>query len=536
MQPKPSFLHAHFVLLFLLLVAGCSSQAQAAPQITFVPTETAIALQTPTTAPTPVEAAANPLLSQPINWDDVTPHKQAMKAGYENDVLAFANRNRYIIHANLRFETDAVINGVMRTRYTNNSSDTLNLIVFRLYPNTPALGGRLNVYLAQVDGQPVTPSFTELRSVMGIPLATPLLPGDSVDIGLGFTLVMTKNLDTSYGRFGYVSGVVSATAWYPTLSVYSPSEGWWQETPSPSGDPGYSESGLYKVCLNTPADQVVAASGTIVSTNTEADGTVTHCDITGPMRDHAFQASSRYTIATETVEGTRVNIVYYNDMTKLEMAGTENAKKYAADSVRAFNQTFGHYPYAEMDIVQNPTPSGVEFPGLVQISQSAWRNDTDYLEIVIAHEIGHQWFYALIGNNQVRHPWLDESLTSYTEFVYMRYVYPESESERAKDYVDDAQQNYSAYTALGQPSLPLDLPVRRFAGIAYGAIVYTKGPLFYVELERQLGREVVYKALAAYFQQYKYEIVTSPDVENALEKATGSDLTALFDEWVYGKQ
>lgn len=517
--------HLSWLLLALiaLVLSGCATAASAAPAPTFQPTETAVPLVTPT------RVAASPPMAIPA-FDDLEVHRRAMKPEFAGDVDGFADANRYLIVARLTLEPDAVIRGAERVRFTNRSPDTLDLVVFRLYPNSAALGGRMNVTQVTVAGAVVEPSLSILSTVMGVPLAQPLLPGHSVEITVDFNVVMTRGLNTSYGRFGYVNDVVSSTAWYPTLSVYEPGAGWWTELPTPRGDPGYTETGLYDVRLTLPSTMTVAMSGLIIETTPHDDGTTTYRDVTGPMRDHAFQASERYMITSGEADDTRINVVHYRDRATQPADGTQNALKFAIQSIKAFNKTFGEYPYAEFDVVQNPTPSGVEFPGLVQIADRSWVQGSNYLEIVIAHEVGHQWFYGMVGNNQVEQPWLDESLTSYTEFVYVREYY---DAQRADDYVANFRKRYTSYTGSGQADLPLGLPVRSYTNQSYGAIVYTKGPLFLVELERLAGRQKVYEALAEYFARRRYQIAVTADVQAAFEDVIGRDLTEVFAEWVF---
>lgn len=516
--------------VFALIAFSLSApEAAFSAQPTLQPTETAAPLTTPTSVPTP------PLLDLPeVDWEDVGAHKKAMKPAFADDVDRFVDANRYFIVARLSFEPDAVFRAAQRVRFTNRTGEALDLLVFRLYANTPALGGRMNVHHVEVNGVKVEPSLSNLRSVMGVPLPVPLQDGESVELRMDFTLVMTRGLNTSYGRFGYVNDVVSATAWYPTLSVYEPGIGWWTDLPSPQGDPSYTEIGLYEVQLTLPAEMVVAMSGVIVETRRNADGTITYRDVTGPMRDHAFQASKRYMVTETRADGTRIVMLHYRDQADSPTDGTKVAMQYAVQALQIFNATFGEYPYAELVVAQNPTPSGVEFPGIIQIAERAWVQGNRFLEVVIAHEIGHQWFYALVGNNQVALPWIDESLTSYTEFVYFRAAY--ADPKVGEDYVDSFQQRYTNYLARGLPDLPLDLPVRSYVGISYGAIVYTKGPLFFVELERVIGREMVYAAIAEYFRRHKYGIATTEDVQRAFEDVSKHDLSALFNQWVRGTQ
>lgn len=520
------------ILVIIILLGQSSNQSGvvSAQQPTFQPTETAVPIITPTPAP-----ILPPMDLPVVDWSDLSVHKQAMKPQFANDVDGFADANRYLIEAKVTLSPDAVITGALRLRFVNRSGEALEELVFRLYANTPALGGRMTVRHVEVNGEIIEPSLSNLRSVMGVPLSKPLAPNEVAEIRLDFTTIMTRGLDTSYGRFGYVNNVISSTAWYPTLSVYEPGIGWWVDLPSPQGDPAYSETGLYDVRLTLPPDFTVGMSGTIIDTRKNEDGTITYRDVTGPMRDHAFLASPRYAIDTVEVDGTRINLLHYKDKRNDPANGTDVAAKYSLQSLEIFNDTFGEYPYAELDVTQNPTPSGVEFPGIIQIAEKAWVQGNNYLETVIAHEIGHQWFYSIIGNNQVTLPWVDESLTSYTEFVYFRAAYPD-DPKRGDDYVNAFQNRYTMYLSRGLPDLALNLPVRNYLGFSYGAIIYTKGPLFLVALERELGRETVYKALARYFERMKYKVATSQDVQSAFEEASGRDLTDIFNKWVYGRE
>jgi hypothetical protein len=510
-----------------ILVCGLgasTTDARVGVQVTQPPTETAVPLVTATSLPTSTPAA---LLA--VNWNDVSAYKADMKPGFEGDVDRATNDNRYSIVARLSIETDAIIRGAERVRYTNRTPEPLTEIVFRLYPNTPALAGRMDVTHVSINNRVVAPSFAELDSVMSVPLDKPLLPGNAVEMTLDFSVVMTRELDASYGRFGYVHNVVSGTAWYPTLSVYDVGQGWWKAMPSPQGDPAYTETGLYDVRLTTPGDMTVVMSGTEIETIQNADGTITHHSVTGPMRDHAFQASTRYVIAPTEVDGTRINVVHYKDPDNPAIDGTNDAARYAAQAMKTYSAIYGEYPFKEFNVVENPTPTGVEFPGLVQIAERAWLKGSNSLEITIAHETAHQWFYSLVGNDQVDHPWLDEALATYTEFVYMRTYYPGAQAE---GYVNAHQRFYTQFASKGQADLPVDLPVARYANGSYGVIVYDKGALLYVELERELGQETVYRALHEYFRRYAYGVVTSADVLHTFEDVTGKHLEDVFHKWI----
>lgn len=515
---------AALLVSVLLWSTGPAPTAAQTSEPTFAPTDT----PSPLATRTPLPAFKAPVLPA-VDWSDRSLFKKAMKSNAAGDVDSYPDPNRYLIVASLSIEQDAIIRGAERVLYTNRSKTALNEIVFRLYPNAPILAGRIVINAVTVADKPVQPTLSQLDSVMTVPLPQPLDPGKAVELTVDFATIMTRNLDASYGRFGYVKDVVSATAWYPTLSVYEDGRGWWTTMPNPQGDPAYTETGLYDVRLTVPAEMMVVMSGTTIDKTTNDDGSMTFRTLSGLMRDNAFQASKRYAVRTEEVMGTRINVVYYKDQANPAVDGTENVLKFSKQAVETYNKTFGEYPFADLYIVQNPTPTGVEFPGLVQIADRAWVQGNPFLEIVIAHEIGHQWFYSLVGNNQVEHPWLDESLTSYTEFVYVRTTY---DDKRGDDYIQNFQRRYATYIGSGRADQPLDLPVGSFNNAGYGIIVYTKGPLFLVELERQFDRNTVYKMLNEYFSAYKYRVATTEGIKQSFEKTTGKDLSAFFQKWV----
>ncbi len=464
-----------------------------------------------------------------VNWGDVSIYRAAMKPDHVDDVNGFVDAHRYLISATLTIDHDAFIIGSEQARYTNRTGHTLDTIVFRLYPNMAAMGGFMEVSNVSISGTQIAPSLND--SVMGVPLPQPLADGATVVIAMDFKVTMRAEVDASYGRFGYKHGVVSGANWYPTLSVYDAGKGWWQDDALVQGDPAYTETGLYNVQLTIPAGFRAAMSGVPINITTNSDGTITYNDVTGPMRDHIFLASDRYDQITQQVDGTTINVFFYKGTAP---TATENALKYAALAMRTYNKTFGEYPFAEFDVVENPTPTGVEYPGLVEIAEGFWVTQAvssrraDYLEVLLCHETAHQWFYSLIGNDQVNHPWLDESLASYSEFVYWRVAHLNA----ADDYIARKRDSLDFYLQNGAADQPLDLPVKAYDDVAYGEIVYTKGPLFYVELEKLLGRETVYKSLHEYFQRERYKVASSVDVLSAFESVSGRDLNAFFHKWV----
>ncbi|HEY4579783.1 MAG TPA: M1 family aminopeptidase, partial [Candidatus Acidoferrales bacterium] len=152
----------------------------------------------------------------------------------------------------------------------------------------------------------------------------------------------------------------------------------------------------------------------------------------------------------------------------------------------------------------------------------------DFFEVATVHEVGHQWFYSLIGDDQLLEPWLDEAAASYTEVLYDERVHGAgAASATLSDF-----WRYLDFT--DHPELPIGLAVADYPSENdYGVIVYGKGALFFAALRGELGDETFFAFLHNYYDNYRYGFVTSKDFQAVAEQTCACDLDALFDLWVY---
>jgi aminopeptidase N len=146
---------------------------------------------------------------------------------------------------------------------------------------------------------------------------------------------------------------------------------------------------------------------------------------------------------------------------------------------------------------------------------------------VVAHEVGHQWFYNVVGSNQQSEPWVDESLVQYITEQYFVAMYGDSAGDGLK------ANWYARWERAEKEEIPIGLEADDYESTAYSAIVYGRGPLFYLELENQLGRDTLLKGISDYYLQNQWQLTHTEDVRASLESACGCDLTDMFEEWVY---
>lgn len=522
------------------------------PTVTPVPTRqpSPTPLPSPTTPPTSVPPTPSPLpppptnppvtveadLAAPVAFDftDLAPYRQAMLPEFAADVesVAAMGASRYYLEVELEWpegsslrEEGLHLTGQEQVRYTNTENVPLSELYFRLYPNLPGYDGKMSIDTVVVDGQPIRPELEAQNSALRVPLGQPLKPGAAADITLSYQADVPGQTRQGYNIFSASENTIALAGFYPAIAVYD-ATGWNIETPPAYGDATYLDTSLYRVELTVPEPLVVAASGSLLQNTSNADGSQTLSLVSGPMRDFYIVARADFAVISQTVEGTVVNSYYPPEMA----AGGKLALRYAADSLRVFNERFGRYPYAEFDVAATPTRAGgVEYPGVVVVSQWMYDDAGGFFEHATAHEVAHQWWYSMVGNDQVDTPWLDESLTNYSTLVYWEAI---AGPESAKDIMSAFFLGpYEQAKNQGQDRAVMG-PVADFSEGQYGAIVYGKGPLFFNALRQEVGDEIYFKIMQTYFAEYKYKIARPDDLFAVIEQVSDRDVGPLVETWL----
>jgi hypothetical protein len=446
------------------------------------------------------------------------------------DSVAQAGASRYHLQVQLNLLPPSTLGnpqltGQAQVRYTNTETTPLSEIYFNLYPNLPGYDGQMAVQAVRVDGRNVEPEFTQAQTALRVPLAQTLTPGSVVDLSLTYSATIPIQTDEGYNIFSASDNTLALAGFYPAIAAYDQT-GWNIEIPPPYGDATYLDVALYQVELTVPQEMIVAASGTLLASQPNSDGTKTLTLASGPMRDFYIAARNDYAVITDTVNGILVSSYYRPGMAD----GGKLALRYAVDSLKVYNQAFGPYPYAEFDIVATPTTAGgVEYPGIVVIAQNLYGQAGGFFEHATAHEVAHQWWYGMVGNDQVDQPWLDESLTNYSTIFYWEAT---GGSKAAKKIIDDLFVGPYQYAQDQGQDRAVTGPVADFSVGEYGLFVYGKGPLFFNALRAEVGDETYLKIMQSYFAEYKYRIAQPDDLIRVIEQVSGRNVEPLIETWL----
>jgi hypothetical protein len=442
----------------------------------------------------------------------------------------------YDIQLHIDFEEHA-FHGHATVTYTNIEDVPLDSLFFRLYPNGHQTygNGRLIVTQIKVDGELVESRSSLLDTVLEVKLPRTLEPSTGAQIDLDFAGIVPLDYGgegnpTGYGIFNFTDDVLTLSGWYPILAVYD-HQGWNLDPVFTFGDSVYSDIALYTVEVTYADDLVLIGTGVEVDHQSIGDFTQS-IYVSGPARDFVLVASPEFNVLNSQINGIQVNAYY--------LPGNEGAAQFSLttslNALRVFSDLFGQYPYREFDVVEAPMriASGVEYPGIIFLASRRMDDyDPSYLAVLTAHEVAHQWWYNLIGNDVIQEPWLDESLTTYSSGLYLEQ---EAGPDAYGSLIDYWWNRYQGALTDDQDDIVTG-GMRHFqksgSGTNYSAIIYDKGALFFHKLRETIGDQAFFDALRYYHADNRYGIATAIDLLESFEATSGLDLDPIFYEWLY---
>ena len=513
--------------VLLLLLAACQPVP---PPVALTATPTVIQTSIPPLQPT---QTSQPVDSSPdaLNACDLSLQASALRSSAVPDWSTLGIDTCY----NLTFDLTSGgpdYSGSARIIFTNPGSTAVDDLVLRTYPNAPLLyGGQLDVTTAQVNGLDLPAGvFLEDRTAVRLRLDQSLQPGETLELDLKFNgkLAVDFGSDQVYGTFNFASNgpvLLMANA-YPLLALLE--DGEWRADPVlPEGDAVISRIALYRVEVRVPAAWHVVSSGREVSRAGSSDEAVIRI-AGGPLREFMLATSPAFELEHTQWEDITINHwgLSESDSFRAEVM------RAAVKAISLFSQTFGPLPYNELDIIAAPlnNASGVEYPGLILVGESLYnsRSLPHILPMVTAHEIAHQWWYAVVGNDVLQHPWLDEALATFSAQLYLLNHDPVIYQGALREY----RKQVTDLEAVSGVQ-PLDQSVADLTDLerAYAIVAYLKGNLFFEALREEIGAAEFNAALQAYYRENSYQIASPADLLDSFEFACACDLNELFSEW-----
>ena len=449
----------------------------------------------------------------------------AMHTSARADIARYLDVPRYRIVGTID-PTKRTWQATQTLTFRNQSGAPLSKLYFRLFPNLTDIGGSLTISSATVNGAPIMVKSEANRYLAQLDLAPPIANGAQVTVVLNFvTTAPGSNGASLYGTL-YNDGQTMALATaYPLLA--NNSNGVWDvAVPNTTGDLVTSTVAYYDVTITAPTTHTIVSTGTN-TTVSKVGTTQTVRMVSGLQRDFALAVSKIASVNT-TVDGTKISVYYPSG----KLSTGQAALKYASQSLHFYNTTYGQYPYNELDIVTLNAGSfeGVEFPGFIVIEQRFFTASADF-ESLIVHEVAHQWFYGVIGNDVQNHAWVDEGLATYSQVLYQEAINGAVAGAKEKsifvaDYNDLKAQNGDG---------AIDRPINTMTDYRYGVLSYSKAALYFDAIRTKISPAKFTAALRNYYTSNRYGLVDGMAFVRAAQTSCGCDLQPLYNQWVLAK-
>lgn len=511
---SPIFYLVILPFIFCILLSSCSTTSSpatptapfsapfyivtrdpnAAPPTPFGP---ATSTPGPTLASTPVPSlTATPII--PTHAPLVTPPPVAPSA-----------RPFYILYAAIDYDKHHV-SVDEAIAYPNQTGVTLNELVLAVEPML-----YYNAFFLtsiSVNGAPIT-NYSLVTHRLTVPLSTPLPPGGQANLVIQYELNLP--IKQKGNTFGWLSHQTNLTEWYPFVVPYDPVNGWLLRDFMPWGEHLVYDSADFEVNLRftDPASAPIVAAPALP----EPNGEWTRYRLSG-ARTFALSMSREFLVAESAVGPVAVRSYYF--------AGHEDAglkmSYVATQVVGLFDPLFAPYPYPVINVVELDYNDGQEFDGLSFLS-SAFYDAYDgasqnNLVVLGVHEMAHNWWFGLVGNDQAMEPWLDEALSVYSERIFFEYTNP-----GIVNWWWQFRVNYFG------PSGWVDTNIYNGGNFRdYTDAVYFNGATFLEDLRVRIGDDAFYRFLKDYAAQLSYRRATANDFFRIVRLHTKKDISDLI--------
>jgi hypothetical protein len=394
--------------------------------------------------------------------------------------------------------------------YPNLTGVMLNELVLAVEPML--YSGAFALTNLSINGSPVT-NYILATHRLTVPMSPPLPPGGQVSLVIEYELTIPVKQRTN--TFGWLAYQTNLTDWYPFVVPHDPASGWLLHDFMPFGEHLVYEWSDYDVNLRfaDPANPPMVASPALP----EANGEWMRYRLYG-ARTFALSLSREFLVNESAVGATVIRTYYF--------AGHEDAASkmtfVASQEVGLFNPKFAPYPYPVLNVVELDYNDGQEYDGLAFLSSDFFDQFNggakNNMTTIGVHEIAHNWWFGLVGNDQALEPWLDEAMALYSERIFYEYTNPE-----LLDWWWQFRVNYFG------PNGYVDMPIYDAVSFRdYTNAVYLNGATFMEDLRVRMGDEAFYKFIKDYAAQMSQRRATADDFFRIARLHTSADISDLI--------
>jgi aminopeptidase N len=514
--------------------------------------------------------------ANPYYWKNKKPYE-----GYwQQDV-------QYNIKASIDDELDIISGDFYKLTYWNNSPHQITELYFHLHQNAFQpnshyhdlnKNNKVPVKFGNYEKQGLGTTVEKLRvngdsvatvldnTILKVILNKPLKSGESLEVTMKFKTYYDtgsmrrrmKKIETSGTK--HFDGV----QWYPALAVYDRKFGW--ETEQDLDKEYYGDFGSFDVQLTFPQEYIVEATGDLQNrTEVMPDSLRKKLDISnfvkksptepstiiipkekGKTKTWVFHADNVHNFAFTADPLYRISEIEWRGVRVIALAqephaaGWVQSALFTMNVIKVYSDDFGMYAWPK--IIVADAKDGMEYPMLTLDGGTYPQHQS-----LLAHEVGHMWFYGMLGNNETYRAYLDEGFTQFLTVWSMDRLVGPVRARMAKNkfmskHLDSSDTRYENlyYPYINHVIEGYDEPLNTHSsgfnggirhGGSYGLVYYKTGVMLY-NLIYVLGEELFLKAMQHYVEKWKFAHPYPEDFRDAIIEYTHADLNWFFDQWL----
>jgi hypothetical protein len=395
------------------------------------------------------------------------------------------------------------LEAVQHVTIPNTFGESVSDIVF----NVPAAHQRGVFTLRSITIEGAATDYQFDGTILRVPLPRLLSPDESITLDLDFVVRVPELIEPQSfadANLAYTSDALMAGYWYPLLAPYRSGVGWLETAWYPIGDPFVSEVADYTAIITaTPGITIVSGGDLTRNLN------VWRYNLPN-ARTFGFIASPFY----RTISVTSSSIRYEVSVLPRHLSLAPIALQTLIKSERLFTALYGLYPYRSLRVAEFSGPWSMEFSGFLVLGASEFDDyngtNRNRLIRITAHETSHQWWYGVVGNAQVREPWLDEGFARFNEVRYYEAYEPR-----------DVRWWWDTVIGTVRPTLPLNSPTTAFTNHRdYLDSIYDQGARYLDTLRARLGASTFNTFLRDLYQRGAFRLITTEDFFEVLSSHT----------------
>ncbi|MFX1379866.1 MAG: M1 family metallopeptidase [Promethearchaeota archaeon] len=434
------------------------------------------------------------------------------------------------------------VTGNLSVNYYNNDSVSFTQIPFHLFLSGMQYKSRmgsieiLNVTTMSEPKLPLTFEVDIQSQLLWVTLESELQPFHRTFFEIKFiSIIPDGGIDraNSHGSDIDQSRIYKFTSFYPMPCVYDIYDQWNIDPYLGVGDPFYHDMAYYNLFIRASNEMIITATGELVEKSKQGSKIIYHFDPVYPVREVTFAASKYYQIDSTIINGVNISTYY---LPKSSFLWEDNALDSAINAYNLFNSKFGTYPYSTLNIVEEYSNyGGMEYPAQVYASERIdnYGYPLEYLkailEKVVAHEIAHQWWYNLVGFDEIDWGFLDEGLACWSTDYYATFYHGDWEYFQGTRYYDRVRTYYATNflpSRINQSAYDL---IENNLDWVY--ISYYKAPLIFEKISRTIGQSNFLLGLHNFLEEYKFRIALLSNLQDILENIVKQNLDWLFFPW-----